>query len=139
MGKFNQYEVRQKPRSQEIHPAWRGIGCIMILIVPVISFAGANVFLEIAFQQGWPLPVDLLGYPQVSETLFLIPFVSYVAAWLANFNNFYAIMLFTLAILLLLSGVLSFVYASLYRMFGPPRYTALDAPASKRRPSQKSR
>ena len=43
MPKNDQYRV-EKPRSDEkkkIHPVWRGIGCVMMVIIPIISYIGA--------------------------------------------------------------------------------------------------
>ncbi|NSW51742.1 MAG: hypothetical protein HPY85_04500 [Anaerolineae bacterium] len=37
---------KEKEEKQKIHPVWRAIGCVMIVIIPVIAFTGALLFLE---------------------------------------------------------------------------------------------
>jgi hypothetical protein len=37
MPKYNQYQRAETPPKEKtkIHPVWRGIGCVMIVIIPV--------------------------------------------------------------------------------------------------------
>jgi hypothetical protein len=138
MSKYQSRERGSIPKP-EIHPAWRGIGFLLILIIPVISYAAASVFIDVALAQGWTLPYELMGFPTFDPLVYTIPVVSGVAIWLANYNNFYILMLFTFLFMFVLGGVIGFVYSAMYRVFGPPRYSPLDEPAPKRRPGAKSR
>lgn len=38
--------LKQKEMRAGIHPAWRGIGCLLMILVPIISFAAADVYIE---------------------------------------------------------------------------------------------
>ena len=49
MGKYERfdYQTRKKP-PPKIHPIWRGIGCMMLILIPVVAYAAANVFADVA-------------------------------------------------------------------------------------------
>jgi len=37
---------REMADKEKVHPIWRAIGCVMIVIIPVIAFTGALLFLD---------------------------------------------------------------------------------------------
>ena len=112
MGKFTKYEstTSKKERPWKIHPIWRGIGCILILIIPVLSYAGSVLLVQANMKNGWvPVPrkmySQLLGLPiSLAEILVLI---------LLIFIGF---------------GVFVIFYSSVYKFMGPPKYGPHDAP-----------
>lgn len=60
--KYSEYSARAKPRNREIHPIWRGVGFMMIVLIPVMSYAAVDVFLRLNGQNNWlPIPRDLLA------------------------------------------------------------------------------
>jgi hypothetical protein len=65
--KYSRYQPdRGVPREirNRIHPIWRGVGLAMIVIFPIIGFAGANVLIELNGKNNWmPLPPDLFAGP----------------------------------------------------------------------------
>lgn len=109
------------PRSQprwNVHPIWRGIGCIFMLLLPVMSFVGAYLIIRENFRQGWvALPASLLRS-------FSIP--SFGTVYLADIA-------LTLVFIIMGFGILTVGYAFLYRLIGPPRFGPLDAPPLKKR------
>lgn len=66
-GKYNDYSSnkRQSTRDKEsIHPIWRGVGFAMIVLIPIISYAGSVVLIQQNSIHGWlPLPTDILARP----------------------------------------------------------------------------
>ncbi|MDI6768235.1 MAG: hypothetical protein QMD04_01005 [Anaerolineales bacterium] len=106
----------------------------MIIIVPLVSYAGAVLLVNYGLSQRWPIPAEWLGYIKFPDWVWQIPFLAGIARPMANFSHPIAILVFFVVILLLLTGFSSTVYAFIYRGLGPPRYSALDAPPSRHRP-----
>jgi hypothetical protein len=129
MGKYNKFQSKRPEARYKIHPAWTGIGCIMIVIVPIMSWAASVELIKLAKAQGWPIMRQLAGYVRLPETFYTTPILDGVARYISSIPDFSALVLFFLVILLVLSGILSFSYAAVYRVVGPPRYTSEDAPA----------
>lgn len=66
--KYSEYRGPSGPSVREIqkkvHPVWRGVGFGMMVLIPLISWAGMSVLLEQNGIHGWlPIPVDLLAKP----------------------------------------------------------------------------
>jgi len=139
MGKYTIYKRPEHKRRGEVHPIWRGIGCLLIIIVPLISYAGAVLLVNYGLSQGWPIPAEWLGYIKFPDWVWQIPFLAGIARPIANFSHPIAILAFFVVILLLLTGFSSTVYAFIYRCLGPPRYSALDAPPSRHRSKSSKR
>jgi len=127
--KYNKYERKTPQARYKIDPAWTGIGCLMILIVPIMSWAGSVELIKLARAQNWPILAGLSGYVRLPDIFYSLPYISIGANYISSIPDFSALALFFMLILLVLSGILSFAYALIYRVIGPPRYTALDAPA----------
>jgi len=114
-----------------IHPVWRGIGCLLILVIPTMSYILAALTVQLAVDQNWPMPYQLMGYPVMPVLLWkdagLVPILLFIQSQ----NNLYAILAITLIYILFLSTLSSFGYALVYRYVGPSRYGPLDAPPPK--------
>lgn len=62
MGRYSRYQKPEEKKREGVHPIWRGIGCLMIFLILVMSVAGASVFLEANQRNGWVfIPDELLG------------------------------------------------------------------------------
>jgi hypothetical protein len=110
-----------KPRPWQIHPIWRGIGCLLVILLPIIAYSGGVMLVRANTEQRWvSLPGELLGF-------FSLPAIGRV---------YYADLAATAALLILGFGVLTVVYSFVYRLFGPPRYSPLDAPMPKPPPKR---
>jgi hypothetical protein len=120
MGKYTKFESRQaQPRPWDVHPIWRGIGCIMMLIVPVLSYAGAVLLYEQNLTAKWVrVPRDL------TQTV-SIPGVGAVPHLFAN-------LIVTVLLMLLGYAVFIVLYAVIFRLVGPPRYGPVDSPPVRR-------
>ena len=119
---------RPPPPKNETHAIWRGIGCLLLLIVPIIAWLLAKATVGLALISGWPLPYQLLGYPVIPEGLWNIRAVVPVLAFISRQQHLYLTLTLAIAYIVVISAVLSFVYAVIYRVVGPPRYGPLDLP-----------
>jgi hypothetical protein len=129
MSKYHTYERRARPmRRNEPHPIWRGIGCFTMLLVPAMSLALSIILVEEALKNGFPIPRELLGWPTMPPLLFHVPGLVKLLNWIESLNNLYAILAGAFILTLFLGSVFALIYAFAYRVVGPPRYTALDAP-----------
>ena len=70
--KYVEYQPNRKQKPRGPHPIWRGVGFMMIVLIPIISYAGVDVFLRLNGQNNWmPLPRDLIA----NQTHFLYRFI----------------------------------------------------------------
>ncbi len=116
MGKFTRYSgvVQPKKRPWKIHPIWQGIGCLMMVLIPLISYAGAVLLVDANIKNGWvEIPPEFIGPP--------------------NYPLLYTQLGAT--VLLSLFGFIIFViiYSLVYRLIGPPTLGPMDAPPIRRK------
>jgi hypothetical protein len=104
---------RRGIRELSVHPVWRGIGCLLLVMVPIFAFAGARLLVQANFRQRW---VDL---PQELVKSFSIPIVGRV--FLADL----ALMALLVVALFALGTV---AYAVFYKLLGPPYRGPLESP-----------
>lgn len=127
MGKYDSsYSRDSKKPKREVHPIWRGVGCSLLILIPIISYSGARVLLEQNAKSGWfPIPGDLIArgtFPLVG-----------------NYPMLYIEAILTVALMLVLYGLFTLIYFMFYSMFAPPRYSDTDAPPIRARNVKKSR
>ena len=134
MSKYSKYYKPPPERSSETHPIWRGIGCLMIIIVPLIAYAGAVLLVQYGVDHGWPVPPEIVGYIHFPDWVWNAPVLPGLVRPIASYRDLWAVLLVFLVLLLLLSGIFSTVYAVMYRILGPSRYTSVDAPPSNYKP-----
>ena len=129
MTKYTRVARKPDERRWSIHPVWRGIGCFMIIIIVVMSYAGAKEFIDYNERnQKLGLPDQLYDKVHISYTKY-IPALKeddVVNKFLANIK--YGYLVFMLIFMFVGFGAFSFVYSALYRVSGPSRYTPLDSP-----------
>ena len=62
-GKYRRYQPDRgvsRAERQRIHPIWRGIGFAMIVLFPIIAYAGMKILLNFEW---FPIPADLFAKP----------------------------------------------------------------------------
>lgn len=129
MTEYNKYRGQPKERHA-INPVWRGIGCILIVIVPVISFALTVILSPFVIGTGY-VPVDLLGHVKFPDWVYRAPFIGGISGFIASINNLWLGVVVFFVVLLLLTGIFSLVYVTILQFIGPPRYSEMDAPPSR--------
>lgn len=139
MSKYSKYQRPKQERPTGSRPIWRGIGCLMAIILPVVGYFSSLELLIKGLEKGWPIPITLLGYVEFPKWVWKYAVTTNLLSPIANFPNFYAILVFTIVISILLSGIFSLVYSIIYRLVGPPQLSEVDAPPVKGRKIKKSR
>jgi hypothetical protein len=121
----------QKPLPEGPHVIWRGIGCLMMIIIPVISIAAAYETINYGLDNGWAIPYQLLGKPQMPSIVYKSSGLLTILGPIMNTPHFYAYAALSVIFMIMLGGVISVIYAFVYRSVGPSRYGPLDAPPPK--------
>ena len=125
MGKYTKYQVSREEPAWDIHPIWRGIGCILLLLIPIMSYAGAVALIDSG---------TLTQYAKMPEEMMrtvLIPGAN------LNVPHLFANLLVTAILAVIGFGVMTILYAIVWRVFGPPRYGPLDSPPVRGRPRRR--
>lgn len=126
---FQQFNRELSARERELknmpHPIWRGIGFLLILVLPIFSFALADLLVNEYFtSQFLPYFPDTF---QSQLTLFLI----------YTINNFWGVVVVSIIVLLLLSFTLLTITSILFKSGVGEEYNKFDAPRPK--PSKKKK
>jgi hypothetical protein len=129
MGKYSKFQQKSASR-QGLHPIWRGIGCILIVVVPLIGYWLTIISLPLIIATG-RVPYQLMGYIHFPAWAFTVPVISSVASFIGGVSNLWLNIITFFIIVLLLTAVASLLYSMLYALVGPARYTELDAPPAK--------
>lgn len=139
MGKYSKYQrpTFEKPKGQ--HPVWRGIGFLLIILIPIIAFASAMLLVDMGMKNAWPIPRGLLGYVHFPEWVWKAPVLPFLARPIASFPNLWAVLIAFISMLVLISGVFTTVYAIIRRIIGPSRFSAVDAPPARYTPKSYKR
>lgn len=132
MGKYrSSSRVKAAPKSDGTHAIWRGIGCLMMIIIPAISIAAGNAIIKYGINRRWPIPLELLGFPRMPDFFYRSNGLMYLLRPIIATNNFYAIILTSVIFMILLSGIISVIYGVIYNLTGPARYGPTDEPPPK--------
>ncbi len=116
MGKY--YAQWRRPKVKErpwkIHPIWRGIGCLMAVLIPLVAFVLADYGVDANLQQRWvPVPTELVGP--------------------TGFPFLYAKITLAAILTIIIFGGYTLIYMIIYSMLGPSRYGPLDVPPLRRK------
>jgi hypothetical protein len=127
-----QYRKQRQERRWKIHPAWQGIGCILCLIIPIMSWVGATLVLE----------NNLLPLSNTLTKVFSLPYthIRAIDQVVLQLNQYFSAVKFqtgqvflTVIFLFIGFGILALIYAILYKIAGPPRYGPFDVPPNSER------
>jgi hypothetical protein len=128
-------QARERP--WQIHPVWRGLGCVMMLIIPIMSYAAASILIDLNFDQGWGFPVPReMASTQIIDIPIPIPGVPSIY-W--EVEHLLGNLLLGFVLMLVGFGLLMVFYAVLYRVMAPPLRGPLDADPMRRKPRQKKK
>lgn len=122
------YRKEQHERPWKINPVWRGIGCFLILLIPIMAWFGAQVLMQA--KTPIPLPWDMsrsVTLPYVHVTV-IDRVTTEINGYLVTHNVVTGQLFFTVILIFVGFGLLSVIYAIFYRIIGPPRYGPFDIP-----------
>ncbi len=104
-----------KARPWKVHPIWRGIGCLMLIIIPIMSYAGSVLLVEANKIHRWlPMPSDLMRNIR-------LPYLGVIKHLIAN-------LLVTCVLMFIGFGVVMILYTIIYKISGPSSLSPVDAP-----------
>jgi len=127
MGKYQSGVKRAEPRQTGPHPIWRGIGCLLMVLIPIISFAAAEVTMPF-FQDRGLVPRELLITPQTPDWLYFATPIAQAYQFLFARPGILATLALTFIYIIFIGGIMTLVYGFMYQMTAPSRYGPMDAP-----------
>ena len=130
----NIHEEKQLPAGQ------RGIGCLMFLLLPTVSYVAASELLKVTEIRHFFYRVSpaLFGAPSFPKLLWEIKPIDPLLRVIYSWTDVEANILLGLLVLLALSGLVAVIYAIAYGAVGPSKYGKMDAPPERRK-TKKSR
>src|SRR5918996_4684 len=106
MGKYTTHSrQRPKPRNVGVHPVMRGIGCIMMVVVPILAYGIALLLIDYGTQHGWPIPPNWLRPITIPSLLLNLRGLEPVWNFLLRQDNLIAVVVFTIAITVVIGGM----------------------------------
>jgi hypothetical protein len=139
MGYGGGYQVHSqaKERPWMVHPIWRGFGCVMLLIIPVMAYAAASLLIDLNFEQQWGIPVPREMYRTIPID---IPSpVAEIPGIYWEVPHLYGNLLLGAVLMLIGFGLLMIFYTLIYSLMGPPRRGPLDAEPVRSTPRKKQK
>jgi hypothetical protein len=133
MGKYASYQIKRPERPWKIHPVWRGIGCAMSILVPILSYAGAVLVVRANFQNRWlAVPAEIAGWINFAPVYQYVPVLR---SFLLSLGRIYYLDIILAVLFIMVAfGLLTVVYSMLYRITGVPRYGPTDSPPIRKSP-----
>lgn len=129
MGKYTSYaRQKPKPRNVGVHPVMRGIGCIMMVVVPILAYGLSILVVNYGVSRGWPLPANWFGSPSIPPLLWRVQGLQPILQFLQAQNNLEVNLVFTIVLIVIIGGIMTLIYGYMYTLFGPPKYGPQDAP-----------
>jgi len=129
MGKYRSNSRRQAaPIRNQVPPLVRGIGCLTMVIIPLLSYGIAVYWIQNGLPGSALIPPSLLGQPNIPDFFLRAQYLGGIARFLQAQNNLSANLLFALAITMIIGGFMAIVYGYIYSMFGPSKYGPTDVP-----------
>ena len=129
MGKYTSSSRRPPPMPRDrMPPLMRGIGCILFVVVPIVAYGVAILLVNYGASRGWPIPQTWYGTPNLPGFLTSLPGLVGLANFLTAQNNLTANLVFTIAITVVIYGLMSVLYGYIFAMVGPSQYGPMDVP-----------
>ena len=129
MGRYTSYQApKPKVQRNQIHPVMRGIGCILLVVVPIIAYGSAAYLVDYGVRRGWPIPLVWLGFPEIPSQLWRLAGLTVILNFIRSQNNLLANLVFALTLTIVIFGIMAIIYGFIYKLFGPPEYGPTDEP-----------
>jgi hypothetical protein len=129
MDKYGRFHQKTRGKKR-LNPIWRGIGCLLIVAVPVVAYGLMDFAIPLIIATG-KVPYQLLGRVYFPNWTLKIPVLWNVTSFISSVDNLWLKIITFIVIMLLLTGVSSLLYSMAYAIVGPARYSAVDAPPTK--------
>lgn len=130
MGKYGSRMVKQPPmpKRDTVNPYMRGIGCLLMLIVPVFAYGVGDLLAGQGF--GYPvIPREWYGNVQFPAIIYSSTTLAWVAARLSQIPHLAATLAIAVIVIILVGGILSVIFGWIYSLLAPSKYGPMDVPA----------
>ncbi len=129
MGRYTSYQKqKQRVNRNQVNPVMRGIGCILLVLIPILAYGSSIYVVNYGVSKGWPLPINWLGTPPIAPILWKLTGLDLILTYIQAQNNLIANLVFAFVITIVLFGIMAILYGFIYKMFGPPEYGPTDVP-----------
>jgi hypothetical protein len=105
-----QSDLPPKAKNLPVHPVWRGIGCLIIVFIPLIMYLVASLLIENRSNLPWLIIPQDLVIPTFKDQFLLVK------------------ILFSALGSLVIAALIAFVTFLLNRILGPSKYGPVDIP-----------
>ena len=130
MGKYNSRQnVRKGPNPKTtVNPYMRGIGCLMMVIVPVFSYLGAADLVKTQ-SFGWQfLPAEWYNQITIPANLTGNVIFGLVSGWFVENEIYPAALVIAAVFTFVAGGLISIVFGYMYTLMAPSKYGPTDVP-----------
>ena len=103
-------------KKKDIHPIWRGIGLVMLIVIPFLSYLIALELVNENNVRHWVLYPAAIIFRELWDPFIVVK------------------VLITIVIVIIMYAVFTFITALFYKFFGPPRFGSTDVPPEQLRP-----
>jgi hypothetical protein len=142
MSKYSSSHRKEFKRPYKIHPIWRGIGLMILIIIPIVAWAATQEMVKFSVESEVPeiqTFVKGLSTPfKFPDWVRSVPYLNEFTRWIRSIPMLKLQLVYFFMVILVLSGILSVIYGLIYRA-AVPRYAPLDEPAPKVRAKKYTR
>jgi hypothetical protein len=111
VGKYSNFSKQEGDRLKKgVHPVWRGVGFLLMFLIPVLSYFGMIVLLDENGKRGW-VPIQPDWLIKIGPDPLLLVKIGVA-----------------LALVIILFAILMFITFLINSLFAPSRYGPLDVP-----------
>jgi hypothetical protein len=121
----------RQEKPWKVHPVWRGIGCVLLILIPIMSWFITDLLLQSNQKALLPPELTKVVAIPVTQIAQIDRVIIQVNHYFSDTHFVFGQIFFTIIFSVLGFGILSFLYAIFYRMAGPPRYGPFDVPPNK--------
>jgi len=112
-------DVTLGQKRKEIHPVWSGIGLVMLLVIPVLSYMLALALVNTNNARHWVYYPAAIIFPKIWDPFIVVKVIV------------------AIVIVFILYAIFTFITALFFRIFGPPRFGSTDVPPEQIKPVKK--
>ena len=114
MTKYSQYKMEtQEKKKLVVHPVWRGIGCVLVILIPIIAYFASSELIDRRGNIPW-----LIIPKEIIMNEFRDPYL-------------FVKLIYGAIITLLIFMILTIITFILNSIFGPSRFGPFDVPPEK--------
>lgn len=118
---------KSAPRRGNTHPVMRGIGCILMVIVPLLSYGAGSLLAQQNFGSQI-LPISWYGRMTFPDWAYRLTGLNFIANFLSSIDRLPATLALSAIVLIVFGGILSVLWGYMYSLLAPSKYGPFDVP-----------